>query len=196
MTSSWCKSRVTSQRASEGRQPARVRYASVVSTTPGLPSPTARGATGHWTLRANVTASETHRGPDVRNEDRTEMLQTCQAGGQELVRGSLIAVHSGGSIQTVNRIDTENMLRSVIAREMSPSWSNAGGGRGLPSAGGTSRRRPVVHECRRHPVEPDRHHLRWRFVSGIQRRRSSHERDLDLVGLRGHPHGPGGPDDK
>ena len=66
------------------------------------------------------------------------MLQSCQSGGQELVRGSLIAVHSGGSIQTVNRIDTENMLRSVIAREMSPSWSNAGGGRGSKR----SRRKP------------------------------------------------------
>ena len=89
------------------------------------------GCNGPWTLRANVTASELIVAPDVRNEDRTEMLQSCQAGGQELVRGSLIAVHSGGSIQTVNRIDTENMLRSVIAREMSPSWSNAGGGRGF-----------------------------------------------------------------
>ena len=89
------------------------------------------GCNGPWTFRATVTAAELIVAPDVRNEDRTEMLQTCQAGGQELVRGSLIAVHSGSTIQTVNRIDTENMLRSVIAREMSPSWSNAGGGRGF-----------------------------------------------------------------
>lgn len=91
------------------------------------------GATcaGPWTLRHTVATPEIVVGPFVRTEDHSEMLQVCQASGQELVRGSLIAVHSGSTIQTVNRIDTENMLRSVIAREMSPSWAGAGGGRGF-----------------------------------------------------------------
>ncbi len=89
------------------------------------------GCGGPWTLRSTVSAAELVVAPKVGGEDRTEMLQVCQASGQELVRGALIAVHAAGSIQTVNRIDTENMLRSVIAREMSPSWANAGGGRGL-----------------------------------------------------------------
>ncbi|MDQ6698417.1 MAG: SpoIID/LytB domain-containing protein, partial [Actinomycetota bacterium] len=47
------------------------------------------------------------------------------------VRGSLIAVHARSTIQTVNAVDTESMLRSVTAREMSPSWAGAGGGRGI-----------------------------------------------------------------
>lgn len=89
------------------------------------------GCGGPWTLRKTVITAELIVAPIVRSEDRTEMLQECQASGQELVRGSLIAVHSGSTIQSVNRIDTENMLRSVIAREMSPSWANAGSGRGF-----------------------------------------------------------------
>jgi peptidoglycan hydrolase-like amidase len=89
------------------------------------------GCAGPWTLRHMVTAAELTIAPMVRNEDRAEMLQLCRSTGQELVRGSLIAVHSATTIQTVNAIDTENMLRSVIAREMSPSWADAGGGRGI-----------------------------------------------------------------
>ena len=89
------------------------------------------GCTGPWTLRRTVTASELVVAPTVRNEDRTEMLRVCEASGQRRVRGSLIAVHANATIQTVNRIDTENMLRAVIAREMSPSWADAGSGRGF-----------------------------------------------------------------
>jgi len=90
------------------------------------------GCGGPWTARALVTAAELEVVPTVRpTEDRAEMLQLCEAAGQRLLRGSLIAVHTSGTIKTVNRVDTESMLRTVVAREMSPSWATAGGGRGL-----------------------------------------------------------------
>lgn len=91
------------------------------------------GATcsGPWRTLSTVTAAELVVAPKVRSEDRSEMLQLCEANGQRLLRGSLIAVHAASTIETVNRIDTDNELRSVIPREMSPSWADAGGGRGF-----------------------------------------------------------------
>lgn len=91
------------------------------------------GATcsGPWRRHATVRAAELIVAPQVRTENRAEMLQLCEANGQRRVRGSLIAVHANATIETVNRIDTDNELRSVIAREMSPSWAGAGGGRGF-----------------------------------------------------------------
>ncbi len=86
---------------------------------------------GPWRTLKTVTAAELVVAPTVRNDDRSEMLQLCEANGQRLLRGSLIAVHANATIETVNRVDTENQLRSVIAREMSPSWADAGGGRGF-----------------------------------------------------------------
>ena len=36
-----------------------------------------------------------------------------------------------GSVVTVNQVDTEDLVRGIVPREVSPSWADAGGGRGL-----------------------------------------------------------------
>ncbi len=63
-------------------------------------------------------------------DDATTKLGLCGSTGTRYYRGDLLAVHAAGTIQTVNRVDTENLVRSVITREVSPSWSDAGGGAG------------------------------------------------------------------
>lgn len=47
-------------------------------------------------------------------------------------RGAIRAINgSVGENRTVNEVTVEHYLRSVIAKEMSPSWGSAGGGKGL-----------------------------------------------------------------
>ena len=66
----------------------------------------------------------TKAGPDY-------MLQLSLGNeGSRYYRGDIIAIHTAGTIRTVNDVDTEAVVRSVIAREMSPSWGDSGGGRG------------------------------------------------------------------
>jgi SpoIID/LytB domain protein len=92
----------------------------------------AAACAGPWTPRAAlVTAAELVVAPTTPGEDRDEMLRLCDPGGKRLLRGALIAVHVGSSMDTVSRVSTENLIRSVIAREMSPSWSDAGGNKGF-----------------------------------------------------------------
>ena len=65
--------------------------------------------------------------------DTTKLLWTCRPDGTlRAYRGSLQSVaDSGGVAHTVNVVPVEQYLRAVVAKEMSPSWANAGGGRGL-----------------------------------------------------------------
>ncbi|MCU1453444.1 MAG: SpoIID/LytB domain protein [Acidimicrobiales bacterium] len=88
---------------------------------------------GPWTPRPTlVSAAELVVAPTkAATEDREEMLRLCEAGGKRLLRGALVAVHVGSSIDTVNRVATEDLIRSVIAREVSPSWAGAGGNKGF-----------------------------------------------------------------
>ncbi|MCU1351197.1 MAG: SpoIID/LytB domain protein [Acidimicrobiales bacterium] len=87
---------------------------------------------GPWTARpALVTAAEVAVVPTNPGEDRDNMLRLCEASGKRLLRGALLAVHVGSSIETVSRVSTEDMIRTVVAREMSPSWADAGGGKGI-----------------------------------------------------------------
>jgi SpoIID/LytB domain protein len=67
----------------------------------------------------------TKAGPDY-------MLQLSYGSdvGTRYYRGDLIAIHNSGTIRTVNDVDTEAIVRSVIAREVSPSWADLGGGLG------------------------------------------------------------------
>jgi len=76
------------------------------------------------------TVAEIRIKPAANNNDPRAMLQRCGSTGTRYYRGDLLAVHDGGTMQTVNDVDTENLVRSVIAREVSPSWYDAGGGRG------------------------------------------------------------------
>lgn len=62
--------------------------------------------------------------------DSRSMIQRCQAGGTRYYRGDMLAIHARGSIIAVNDVNTESLVRSVIAREVSPSWADAGSGRG------------------------------------------------------------------
>lgn len=65
--------------------------------------------------------------------DTTALLWTCRPDGTlRAYRGSLRSVvDSGGAARTVNVVPVEQYLRAVVAKEMSPSWANAGGGRGM-----------------------------------------------------------------
>ncbi|MFT3855611.1 MAG: SpoIID/LytB domain-containing protein [Ilumatobacteraceae bacterium] len=65
--------------------------------------------------------------------DTTQLLWTCRPDGTlRAYRGSLQSVSdSSGVAHTVNVVPVEQYLRAVVAKEMSPSWANAGGGRGL-----------------------------------------------------------------
>jgi SpoIID/LytB domain protein len=63
--------------------------------------------------------------------DHMLQLSYGSEAGTRYYRGDLIAIHSSGTIRTVNQVDTEAVIRSVIAREMSPSWADLGDGRGI-----------------------------------------------------------------
>jgi SpoIID/LytB domain protein len=45
-------------------------------------------------------------------------------------RGTVRAVDALGTIVTVNEVHVESMLRAIVAKEVSPSWADAGGGKG------------------------------------------------------------------
>lgn len=64
--------------------------------------------------------------------DTTQLLWTCRPDGTlRAYRGTLRSVADGTAARTVNAVPVEQYLRAVVAKEMSPSWANAGGGRGL-----------------------------------------------------------------
>ena len=65
-------------------------------------------------------------------EDRTEMLQVCEATGtQRWLRGEVLAVEDGGGIRAVNRLRMEGYLKGVVPRESPASWGTLGGGAGM-----------------------------------------------------------------
>ncbi|MBI2709208.1 MAG: stage II sporulation protein [Actinobacteria bacterium] len=93
---------------------------------------TGPGCAGPWTLGATIgsTAEVAVNTTVTQTEDLATLPQLCRSGGTTYYRGDLTAVHVPGSTWTVNRVGTENLIRSVIAQEMSPSWADLGGGRG------------------------------------------------------------------
>jgi len=93
------------------------------------------GCGGPWTeWPAPITAAEIRVRVGVVStggvDDSSTKLGLCSAVGTRYYRGDLLAVHAAGTIETVNQVDTENLVRSVITSEVSPSWSDAGGGAG------------------------------------------------------------------
>ncbi len=92
------------------------------------------GCSGPWTeWPALVTAATVRtRVAPVGGlpDDATSKLGLCTSGGTRFYRGDLLAVHASGTIQSVDEVDTESLVRAVITREISPSWADAGGGRG------------------------------------------------------------------
>lgn len=95
---------------------------------------TYRGAscTGPWTFVSDAPASDVEvRSAVPAGEDPSLMLQHCRPGLTRYYRGSLRLVRALGSVVTVNQVDTESLVRGIVPREVSPSWADAGGGRGM-----------------------------------------------------------------
>lgn len=64
----------------------------------------------------------------------SQLVSVCQPGGTAVraYRGTVKAVTgTKGEIRTVNAVPVEQYMRAVVAKEMSPSWANAGAGRGM-----------------------------------------------------------------
>ena len=79
---------------------------------------------GQVTIRTLVDSSLT--------TNYADLAAVCEPSGTvRSYRGAIRAVNgSVGENRTVNEVPVEQYLRSVIAKEMSPSWATAGGGRG------------------------------------------------------------------
>jgi SpoIID/LytB domain protein len=89
---------------------------------------------GPWRKWDKATTSKGVRvTPVFKKSGSDNMLQLNYGSeaGTRYYRGDLIAIHSSGTIRTVNQVDTEAVIRSVIAREVSPSWGDLGDGRGM-----------------------------------------------------------------
>ena len=84
---------------------------------------------GPWVLLATVDGPvtvQTNTSPGT--SDHTQLLRTCEPDGpRRWFRGTLQAVESGGTIQTVNHLPMEQYLRGVVPRESPASWGSQGG---------------------------------------------------------------------
>lgn len=89
------------------------------------------GCAGPWSLVGDRSAGEVEvRSSIAQGDNPATMLQHCVSGATRYYRGSLRAVEALGTIVTVNQVPIESMLRSIVPKEMSPSWADVGGGRG------------------------------------------------------------------
>jgi SpoIID/LytB domain protein len=71
--------------------------------------------------------------PQLRNDDRAEMIQVCEPSGtRRWYRGEIRAVEGlDGTQRTVNATDMQSYLRGVVPRESPASWADLGAGAGL-----------------------------------------------------------------
>jgi SpoIID/LytB domain protein len=114
--------------------PARhLKAVRISRTSGGFQVAEGQGCAGPWTVRPGVVgAAELQVAPAVGGtDDPANFVTLCGADGQRKYRGQLIAVQVGAEMRTVNRVRSEDLIRSVIAAEMSPSWGALGGGRGM-----------------------------------------------------------------
>ncbi|MGB8857732.1 MAG: SpoIID/LytB domain-containing protein [Ilumatobacteraceae bacterium] len=91
-------------------------------------------ATG-WTLVAASVATQVTVRTQMDSSataNYSDLAATCEPSGTvRSYRGVIRAVNgAAGENRTVNEVPVEQYLRSVIAKEMSPGWASAGGGRG------------------------------------------------------------------
>jgi SpoIID/LytB domain protein len=89
------------------------------------------GCGGPWTARGGVATGPIVAAPHVQNEDRTEMLQLCEATGTRWLRGTISAVEGESAQRTVNSLGLDNYVRGVVPRESPASWADLGGGKGM-----------------------------------------------------------------
>lgn len=88
-----------------------------------------------WTLVAASVATQVNIRTQVDSATTAnygDLAAVCEPGGKvRSYRGVIRAVNgTAGENRTVNDVPVEQYLRSVIAKEMSPSWASAGGGKG------------------------------------------------------------------
>ncbi|HYI62290.1 MAG TPA: DUF4214 domain-containing protein [Acidimicrobiales bacterium] len=96
---------------------------------------TGPGCSGPWASRGERLASEVAvHSRLAQGDDASLMLQRCTGASARYYRGNLRAVDTtvggGRTIVTVNEVDTESMLRSVVPAEMPASWADLAGGAG------------------------------------------------------------------
>ena len=91
-----------------------------------------QGCGGPWTLLGDRAASDVEvRSAVPAGDDPSLMVQHCTTTGTRYYRGSLRLVRTPGGVATVNQVDTEDLVRGIVPREVSPAWVDAGGGLGL-----------------------------------------------------------------
>ncbi len=87
-----------------------------------------------WTLVSGSVATQVNirTQADTTTAAFPSLPAVCEPGGKvKSYRGFIRAVNgTAGENRTVNIVPLEHYLRSVIAKEMSPSWATAGGGKG------------------------------------------------------------------
>lgn len=90
------------------------------------------GCSGPWTSVGTRSASEVLvQSRLAQGDDRDRLLQHCRTDGRRFYRGALRAVDAPSrGIVTVNEVDTEAMLRSVVPAEMPAYWGDLDGGKG------------------------------------------------------------------
>lgn len=90
------------------------------------------GCGGPWTLVGDRSAGEVRISSSLTQfDDAARMLQHCVSGGTRYYRGDLRAVDALGTIVTVNQVPLESMLRSIVPKEIVPSWADKGEGYGI-----------------------------------------------------------------
>ena len=106
-----------------------------VWTTPTPACPSAADPLVGWTQVAAglPTATFATAGSADPATPAAQLVSTCRPDGTlRAYRGRVLAATgTAGEVRTVNAVPVEQYLRAVVAKEMSPSWALAGGGRGL-----------------------------------------------------------------
>ena len=88
-------------------------------------------SSGGWTVVGNLADPVVVRSlaDSSATSNFSDLAGVCYPDGSvRSYRGAIVATAAG--TRTVNHVPMEHYLRSVIAKEMSPGWSTAGGGKG------------------------------------------------------------------
>ncbi len=90
------------------------------------------GGPGGWQTLVPVVAGPVIFAPQVRNDDRSEMVQVCEPTTMvRWLRGQVEAWEGDGKARAVNRLGMEDYLKGVVPRESPASWGTMGGGAGM-----------------------------------------------------------------
>jgi hypothetical protein len=90
--------------------------------------------TASWTLERTVTGPVVFTSPSGENSAAvpSSVLGVCDPGGRIThYRGSIEVRSESVGNRVVNDVKTEDYLRGVVPKEISPSWADAGGGAGI-----------------------------------------------------------------